>query len=206
MDFGGLSAELIDGLVTVAYAFPSDEHGIIIENLGHHLRLALDASNHQHCRPVATSALRIRGLDHGLPHDNDLGPDLTVCCRGDDGVRQPSLIAEVAALQQASDWNGASAMMTGAARRLENAGAEVLVICTNTMHRMAEAVEAAVAIPLVYIADATAPRLKAAGVRRYWRRASRWKRTSARDACGTATASTQSCPTSMGASRSPHHL
>jgi Uma2 family endonuclease len=66
MDFGDLSAELIDGLVTVAHAFPTDEHGIIIENLGHHLRLALDASNHQHCRPVATSALRIRGLEHGL--------------------------------------------------------------------------------------------------------------------------------------------
>lgn len=95
MDFGGLSAELIDGLVTVTHAFPSDEHGIIIENLGHHLRLALDASHHQHCRPVATSALRIRGLDHGLPHDNDLGPDLTVRCRGDDGIRRPSLIVEV---------------------------------------------------------------------------------------------------------------
>ena len=74
--------------------------------------------------------------------------------------------AEVAALQHAGDWVGASAMMTGAARRLEDAGAEALVICTNTMHRMAEAVEAAVAIPLVHIADATASRLKAAGVRR----------------------------------------
>src|SRR5690242_19209385 len=51
MDFGGLPAELIDGLVTVAHAFPTDEHGIIIENLGHHLRLALDASGNQHCRP-----------------------------------------------------------------------------------------------------------------------------------------------------------
>jgi hypothetical protein len=74
MDFGGLPAELIDGLVTVAHAFPTDEHGIIVENLGHHLRLALDASGNRHCRPVATSALRIRGLDHDLPHDNDPGP------------------------------------------------------------------------------------------------------------------------------------
>jgi aspartate racemase len=56
-------------------------------------------------------------------------------------------------------------MMTGAARRLEDAGAEALVICTNTMHKMAGAVEAAVAIPLVHIADATATRLKPAGVR-----------------------------------------
>jgi len=95
MDFGGLPAELIDGLITVAHAFPTDEHGIIIENLGHHLRLALDASGHQHCRPVATSALRIRGLDHGLPHDNDLGPDLTVRCRDEDGARHPTVVVEV---------------------------------------------------------------------------------------------------------------
>jgi aspartate racemase len=57
-------------------------------------------------------------------------------------------------------------MMTEAARRLEDGGAEALVICTNTMHKLAEAVEASVGIPLVHIADATAVRLKAAGVRR----------------------------------------
>jgi len=73
--------------------------------------------------------------------------------------------AEVAALQHAGDWDGAAVMMTGAARRLEDAGAEALVIRTNTMHKLAGAVEAAVAIPLVHIADATATRLKAAGVR-----------------------------------------
>jgi aspartate racemase len=74
--------------------------------------------------------------------------------------------AEVAALQHTGDWDGASAMMIGAARRLEEAGAEALVICTNTMHKLAGAVEAAVAIPLVHIADATAARLNAASVRR----------------------------------------
>jgi aspartate racemase len=74
--------------------------------------------------------------------------------------------AEVAPLQHAGDWDGASAMMTGAARRLEDAGAEALVIRTNTMHKLAGAVEAAVAIPLVHIADATAARLNASGVRR----------------------------------------
>lgn len=74
--------------------------------------------------------------------------------------------AEVAARQHAGDWDGASAMMTEAARRLEDGGAEALVICTNTMHKLAEAVEASVGIPLVHIADATAARLKAAGVRR----------------------------------------
>jgi aspartate racemase len=74
--------------------------------------------------------------------------------------------AEIAARQHAGDWDGASAMMTEAARRLEDGGAEALVICTNTMHKLAEAVEASVGIPLVHIADATAVRLKAAGVRR----------------------------------------
>ena len=74
--------------------------------------------------------------------------------------------AEVAERQHAGDWDGASAMMTEAARRLEDGGAEALVICTNTMHKLAEAVEASVGIPLVHIADATAVRLKAAGVQR----------------------------------------
>jgi aspartate racemase len=74
--------------------------------------------------------------------------------------------AEVAARQHAGDWDGASAMMTEAARRLEDGGAEALVICTNTMHKLADAVEASVGIPLVHIADATAARLKAAGVQR----------------------------------------
>jgi aspartate racemase len=74
--------------------------------------------------------------------------------------------AEVAARQHAGDWDGASAMMTEAARRLEDGGAEALVICTNTMHKLAEAIEASVGIPLVHIADATAVRLKAASVQR----------------------------------------
>lgn len=74
--------------------------------------------------------------------------------------------AEVAERQHAGDWDSASAMMTEAARRLEDGGAEALVICTNTMHKLAEAVEASVGIPLAHIADATAVRLKAAGVQR----------------------------------------
>jgi len=74
--------------------------------------------------------------------------------------------AEVAARQHAGDWDSASAMMTGAARRLEDGGAEALVICTNTMHKLAGVVEASVGIPLVHIADAAAVRLKAADVRR----------------------------------------
>lgn len=53
--------------------------------------------------------------------------------------------------------------MVDAAQRLEAGGAKVLLICTNTMHRMAPAVQAAVSIPLLHIADPTAERIKAAG-------------------------------------------
>jgi Uma2 family endonuclease len=44
---------------------------------------------------MAISALRVRGMDHGLPNDNDLGPDLTVRCCDDIGTRDPSLVVEV---------------------------------------------------------------------------------------------------------------
>ena len=56
-------------------------------------------------------------------------------------------------------------MMLDAAHRLEAAGAELLLICTNTMHRLAPAVEAGVRIPLLHIADPTAKQIRAAGLR-----------------------------------------
>lgn len=59
-------------------------------------------------------------------------------------------------LQAAGDWDAAGALLAGAAARLEAAGAGALVLLTNTMHRVAPAVEAAVAIPLLHVADATA--------------------------------------------------
>ncbi|BCI69952.1 aspartate racemase family protein [Sphingomonas sp. S17] len=71
--------------------------------------------------------------------------------------------AEIEALQHAGDWEGLTQRMTDAARRLEAGGAEVLLICTNTMHRMAPAVQAAIGIPLLHIADPTAAAIKAAG-------------------------------------------
>jgi aspartate racemase len=74
--------------------------------------------------------------------------------------------APIAALQAADDWAGATAVLVDAARRLEGAGAEALVICANTMHLMASEVQAAVDIPLIHVADATAQRLKAEGARR----------------------------------------
>lgn len=71
--------------------------------------------------------------------------------------------AEIEALQHRGDWDALTARMVDAARRLEACGADVLLICTNTMHRMAGEVQAAVAVPLLHIADPTAERIKAAG-------------------------------------------
>ncbi|WP_421838558.1 aspartate/glutamate racemase family protein [Novosphingobium sp.] len=71
--------------------------------------------------------------------------------------------AEIAALQAAGQWRALDALMVDAARRLEAAGAEALVICTNTMHKSAPEIEAACALPLLHIADPTAEALKAGG-------------------------------------------
>jgi aspartate racemase len=74
--------------------------------------------------------------------------------------------ANIAERQNSGDWEGAAALLIEAARKLEAAGAEGLVICTNTMHRMADEVQAAVSIPLIHIADATAIAVKRAGANR----------------------------------------
>jgi aspartate racemase len=71
--------------------------------------------------------------------------------------------AEVEALQHAGRWIEAGALLAGVAARLEAAGADLLVLCTNTMHRVAEAIENAVKIPLLHIADPTAKAIRAAG-------------------------------------------
>ncbi|MBN9030927.1 MAG: aspartate racemase [Rhizobiales bacterium 63-7] len=73
---------------------------------------------------------------------------------------------EIEALQHAGRWDDATAEMIAAARRLERGGADFVLICTNTMHRMAEEVEAAIGLPLLHIADPTAERIKAAGLTR----------------------------------------
>jgi len=73
--------------------------------------------------------------------------------------------APIARMQAAGLWDEATAVMVDAARRLERAGAEAIVICANTMHRMADEVAAAVSAPLLHVADATAGAVKAAGVR-----------------------------------------
>ena len=65
--------------------------------------------------------------------------------------------------QRDGDWQGAGALLAGAARALETAGADFLVLCTNTMHKVAPAIEAAVRIPLLHIADPTAHAIQQAG-------------------------------------------
>ncbi|MDD7909882.1 MULTISPECIES: aspartate/glutamate racemase family protein [Pseudovibrio] len=74
--------------------------------------------------------------------------------------------AEIEAHQASGDWAAATAMMVDAAKRLEDGGAEGLVICTNTMHKMADDVQAALSIPLIHIAEATGAALSEAGCKR----------------------------------------
>jgi len=73
--------------------------------------------------------------------------------------------AEVEALQHQGNWAAATRLMVDAARRVERGGADCLVICTNTMHKMADAVQAAIGIPLLHIADAAAAKAKSRGLR-----------------------------------------
>ena len=68
--------------------------------------------------------------------------------------------------QHNGDWDSAGALLADAARSLQAAGADFLVLATNTMHKVAPAIEAAVTIPLLHIADPTATAIKAAGVAR----------------------------------------
>jgi aspartate racemase len=74
--------------------------------------------------------------------------------------------AEIEQLQRSGDWDEAGRRLAALARCLERAGAECLVLCTNTMHRLADDVQAAIDIPLLHIADATAARITAAGIDR----------------------------------------
>jgi aspartate racemase len=71
---------------------------------------------------------------------------------------------EIQRLQAADDWAGASHILVQAARTLQAAGADALVVCTNTMHKVAPQIEAAVDIPLLHIVDATAQAIQQANL------------------------------------------
>ncbi len=74
--------------------------------------------------------------------------------------------AEIERLQMSGDWDTAGQVLADAGRALRAGGAELLVICTNTMHKVADAVEAASGLPLLHIADATANEIRARGLQR----------------------------------------
>ena len=67
-------------------------------------------------------------------------------------------------LQHDDNWAACAEILADSARRIEAAGADLLLICTNTMHRVAPEIESAIGIPLLHIADATAARIKAEGI------------------------------------------
>lgn len=73
---------------------------------------------------------------------------------------------DIEALQRSGDWDAAGALLADAARALERGGADCVVLCTNTMHKVAGQIEAAVSIPLLHIADATGVAIHAAGLSR----------------------------------------
>jgi aspartate racemase len=73
---------------------------------------------------------------------------------------------EIERLQHRGDWDELTKRMQDAALRLQRGGADFVVLCTNTMHLMADEIAAAVDIPLLHIADPTADKIKAAGFRK----------------------------------------
>jgi aspartate racemase len=73
---------------------------------------------------------------------------------------------EIEILQHSGSWDEASRMLAQTARSLEAAGADFLVLCTNTMHKVADTIERAVNIPLFHIADPTAQEIKQAGIKK----------------------------------------
>ena len=72
----------------------------------------------------------------------------------------------IVALQKAGQWDEAAAVLAGIGQDLERAGAECVLICTNTMHKLADQVQAAITVPLIHIVDVTGAALTAAGARR----------------------------------------
>jgi aspartate racemase len=73
---------------------------------------------------------------------------------------------DIATLQHAGDWEKLGELMVDAAQRLERGGADFIVLCTNTMHKLADKIEANVSIPLIHIADVTAEAIKNKGMKK----------------------------------------
>ncbi|MCC3409010.1 MAG: aspartate/glutamate racemase family protein [Microcoleus sp. PH2017_10_PVI_O_A] len=74
--------------------------------------------------------------------------------------------AEIEALQHQSRWQEAAGLMVAAAQSLERAGADFIVLCTNTMHKLADEIEANIQVPFLHIADATAEKIQSSGIQK----------------------------------------
>ena len=74
--------------------------------------------------------------------------------------------AELEKMQIEENWSAQAELLVNAALKVEAAGADFLLICTNTMHKMANDIQAAISIPILHIADATAEGLRAAGIQK----------------------------------------
>lgn len=74
--------------------------------------------------------------------------------------------AEIERLQHQNRWKDAAQMLTEAARSIENSGADFIVLCTNTMHKVAEEIQAHINIPFLHIADATARQITDSGIKK----------------------------------------
>lgn len=73
--------------------------------------------------------------------------------------------AAIEAFQQSGQWEAAGQILAAAAQALERAGADCIVLCTNTMHKVTEAITAVTRLPFIHIADATATAIQADGIR-----------------------------------------
>lgn len=74
--------------------------------------------------------------------------------------------AEIETLQAEGKWQQSAEMLAGAAQGLERGGADFIILCTNTMHKVADAIQAAVHVPFLHIADAAAQKIQQCGLRK----------------------------------------
>ena len=74
--------------------------------------------------------------------------------------------AEIEECQASGNWDGSAEVLSAAAKKLESAGADFILICTNTMHKVVPQIQAQISVPIVHIADATAEELKRRNIRK----------------------------------------
>ena len=121
------------------------------------------------------STLRTIGLLGGMSAESSIEYERTINAEvraALGGLHSASLLirsydfAAIEELQAAGHWDAAGTLLAADARALQDAGAGLIVLCTNTMHRCAEAIEAALSVPFLHIGDATARAVLEAGVGR----------------------------------------